>query len=80
MARELTARWPALADLAFGDTRFDLTEAWSAGLWRGCSDASFDRGKQQLFALLDALRAATSFDDRYLIETQIANLLSPTCA
>ncbi|MEO7730892.1 MAG: hypothetical protein ABIY55_07975, partial [Kofleriaceae bacterium] len=76
MARELIARWPALADAAFVSTRFDVTEAWSTGLWRGCSDAGFARAKQQLFSLLDALRAATGFEDRFALETQLANLVS----
>ena len=81
MARALIARWPSLADARFIDTRFDLTEAWSAGLWRACSDAGFDRAQKQLFTLLDALRAATSFDDRFALETQIADLLhQATCS
>lgn len=80
MARELTARWPALADLQLVGTRSNLTDAWGNGLWRGCSDAGFDHAKQQLFSLLDRLRAATGFEDRFALETQIADLLAAkTC-
>ncbi|MBC7978021.1 MAG: hypothetical protein H7138_23815, partial [Myxococcales bacterium] len=80
LARELTTRWPALADLQYSTTRFDISDAWTDGLWRACTDSEFDRAKQQLFALLTALRAATGFDERFEIESQIADLVDPaTC-
>ncbi len=80
LARQLTARWPALADLQYSTTRFDISDAWTDGLWRACTDGEFDRAAQQLFSLLTALRAATGFDERFEIEGQIADLVDPaTC-
>jgi len=80
MARELTARWPALASAQLATIRFDLTDAWRNGLWRGCTDDGFRLAKADLYELLDAAQAATTFDERFDLEVQIASLVTdPIC-
>jgi hypothetical protein len=77
MARELTARWPTLDAPRFFGTRFDVTEAWSSGLWRACTDDGFARSKQALFTLLERLRTVADAD-RFDLEQEIADLVAAT--
>lgn len=77
MARELTARWPALDDAHFLSSKLDVTLAWTNGLWRACTNDDFARAKAQLYALFDRLAVAGS-GDRLELVNQISALLR-TC-
>jgi hypothetical protein len=80
LARDLTARWPGLAGSQYVSSRFDVGGAFFAtrGLWRACDDAGFARSAARLDALLDALKAATTFDQRFDIEREITTLVGAT--
>lgn len=80
LARTLTARWPELADFSFFTARFDLQDAYFAGMWLSCDDAGFARSRTKLLDRLSALRRATTFEDRLAIEAELRTLEeSETC-
>ena len=78
LARELTMRWPGLADAEFVSARFDIGRRFFQGMWLSCSDDGFARAKAQLFTLMDKLKTASSLD-RFDVEQQISDLVSSTC-
>lgn len=80
LARDLTARWPGLAGTLYFNARHDISQAvfGSRGLWLACDGAGFARSAGRLGSLLDALRAATTFDQRFALENQIAALVEAT--
>jgi hypothetical protein len=60
------------------DVRYDLTSAFSGGVWLGCSDGQFSARQAWVVAQLDKIRQASDFDQRYALQTALESALQ-TC-
>jgi len=78
LARELAARWPALADVRFADVRYEISNRVFDGLWLGCTPDGVTRSASRLLDLLGALVLAPTADARFVLEQQVSALVGAT--